>query len=246
MGMERSEVQYGHTRIAYEVARTRRQKTVAIAVDAHGRVEIKAPPGTPLERIDLIVHQKARWIVERQKQRRREDAAPPARRFVSGESCRYLGRQYRIAVRGGEEARVRLERGWLVTTLAPDAWAAPADVRADAVRASLIDWYRAHAAERLPACAAAWAPRLGVAPAEVLVRAQDRRWGSCDARGVLRLNWRIVQAPARLQEYVIVHELAHMVERDHSAAFWSRVGRALPDYDQRRAARARLGPELVW
>jgi predicted metal-dependent hydrolase len=63
---------------------------------------------------------------------------------------------------------------------------------------------------------------------------------------VLRLNWRIVQAPVRLQEYVIVHELVHLVERDHSAAFWSRVGRALPDYEQRRAALKRLGPELVW
>jgi predicted metal-dependent hydrolase len=114
------------------------------------------------------------------------------------------------------------------------------------VRAGLIGWYREHAEQRFPGRVAAWASRLGVAPAEVLVRGQDRRWGSCDAQGVLRLNWRVVQAPARLQDYVIVHELAHLGERDHSPVFWSLVGRALPDYEQRRAALKRLGPERVW
>jgi hypothetical protein len=247
MDVERSEVQYGQTRIAYAVARTRRRKTVAIAVDAQGRVEIKAPPDTPLERLDRIVHRKARWILERQKQRRREAPPPAARQFVSGESFRYLGRQYRLAVRRAEgEARVRLERGWLVVALDAAAWAGAGEARAQAVRASLAGWYRAHAAQRFPGRVAAWAPRLGVAPVEVLVRGQDRRWGSCDARGVLRLNWRVVQAPARLQDYVIVHELAHLAERDHSPAFWSLVGRALPDYEQRRAALKLLGPELVW
>jgi predicted metal-dependent hydrolase len=228
------------------VARTRRRKTVAIAVDARGRVEIKAPPDTPMERLDRLVHQKARWILARQKQRQREAPRPAARRFVSGESFRYLGRQYRLAVRAAEdEARVRLERGWLVVALDAAAWAA-GEGRAHAVRAGLIGWYREHAEQRFPGRVAAWASRLGVAPREVLVRGQDRRWGSCDAQGVLRLNWRVVQAPARLQDYVIVHELAPFGECEHSPVFWSLVGRVLPDYEQRRAALRRLGPELVW
>lgn len=233
--VERSSVRYGLTRIAYEVRRGKRQKTVAIAVEADGAVVLRAPPDIPVSKLDTIVHRKARWIVDRRK--KTSDRPPPLteRQLVSGETFLYLGRQYRLKVRRGT-AGVRLEGGHLVAEVPY-----PSNVR-DA----LVKWYRAHAARRLPEMVAEWAPAVGVDLPEVLIRDQRKRWGSCDDRGVLRLNWRIIQAPRKLAEYVIVHELVHLVHREHSRSYWSSLGRVMPDYDWRREELRRLGGSLLW
>jgi predicted metal-dependent hydrolase len=80
----------------------------------------------------------------------------------------------------------------------------------------------------------------------IVVREQKKRWGSCDRNGVLRINWRIIQAHIPLIEYVLVHELAHLKNRAHDRSFWREVGQWLPDYEQRRARLGELGPSLVW
>jgi predicted metal-dependent hydrolase len=80
----------------------------------------------------------------------------------------------------------------------------------------------------------------------VVVREQRKRWGSCDGNGVLRINWRIIQAHIPLIEYVLVHELAHLGNRSHDRRFWDAVAQWLPDYEQRRARLRELGPSLVW
>jgi predicted metal-dependent hydrolase len=100
--------------------------------------------------------------------------------------------------------------------------------------------------ERLPERARELWPLIGVEPADVLLREPRQRWGSCDARGALRLNWRIVQAPRRLIDYVVLHELAHLVHADHGNDFWTLLGRALPDYEKRRDELRLLGRRLVW
>ena len=71
-------------------------------------------------------------------------------------------------------------------------------------------------------------------------------WGSCDTKGVLRLNWRIVQAPKRLIEYVVAHEIVHVLHADHGRAFWAALGRVMPDYEARRDELRKLGPSLEW
>ncbi|WP_434041651.1 MULTISPECIES: M48 metallopeptidase family protein [Sorangium] len=101
------------------------------------------------------------------------------------------------------------------------------------------------ATERLPAWAAPWALKLGVAFQRILVTDQAKRWGSC-SRGVLRLNWRIVQAPRTLVDYVLAHELAHLIHDDHGREFWGALGRVMPDYEARRAGLGELGPALLW
>lgn len=234
-GVEHSEVHFGTTRIAYEVRRGKREKTVAIAVEPDGAVVLRAPPGTPIDALDSIVQRKAAWIVERLK--KTSDLPPPLtdRQFVSGETFLYLGRQYRLKVKPGPPA-VRLEHGHLVAH-APHQ---------SAVRDALVTWYRAHAAERLPEIVAEWAPVVGVDVPNVLIREPRKRWGSCDERGVLRFNWRIIQAPRRLVEYVVVHELVHLVHREHSREYWARLGQAMPDYERRRQGLRAVGHRMVW
>ena len=76
--------------------------------------------------------------------------------------------------------------------------------------------------------------RTGVDAPKLVVKDQQKRWGSCDQAGTIRLNWKIIQAPMRLVDYVVAHELVHLIHTDHTKAFWARLGRAMPDYDRRK------------
>jgi len=199
---------------------------------------LTAPSATPLNRLDRVVRTKARWIVQRL--RRQSDLPPPPaeREFVSGETFRYLGRQYRLRVERGD-GWAHLRNGHLVAQV-------PAVGNPEHVRRALVRWYRHHAADRLPELALLWAKKLGVTITAVALREQRRRWGSCDRAGSLRLNWRIVQAPRTCIEYVVAHEVVHVQHPNHTPAFWAALGRIMPDYERRRARLRELGPSLIW
>ena len=102
------------------------------------------------------------------------------------------------------------------------------------VRAALVSWFRRQAAERLPERVEAWRSKVGTPMPRVIVADQQKRWGSCNHRGTIRLNWRIIQAPMRLIDYVVVHELVHLLHRGHGRDYWQAVGRVMPDYERRR------------
>lgn len=241
--MERSTVQFGDTRLGYTIQRTRREKTVAVAVDPVRGIEVRAPRSTSVDRLDQIVHRKAKWIIER---RRRQEDLPPApsrREFVTGETFLYLGRQYRLKIEeatpGDDFPGVRLVGRWLTVKCGPGE-------RVAEVRGRLVAWYRAHAGRRLAERVRLWSGRLSAEPLGVLVRDQRKRWGSADADGVVRLNWRVVQASIPLMDYVVAHELVHLEHRDHTRAFWAKLGHVMPDYEHRREALRVLGPAMVW
>ena len=238
---ERSEVRWGTTRIPYDIRRSSRRRTVALTVAPPGRVILTAPRSTPVERLDAVVQAKAKWISSRLRLVRPVEPRPSPREFVGGESFLYLGRQYRLEVRrGGPE--VRLGGGRLRVSVPGTL---TGEARAQAVREGMVGWYREHARERLTERTTWWAQRVGLPEPRVLVREQERRWGSCSA-GVVRFNWRIIQAPMRLVDYVVAHEVVHLVHDDHGREFWAELGRLLPDYEARRERLRTEGPRLVW
>jgi predicted metal-dependent hydrolase len=240
--MERSEVRYGNTTIDYRIVRSNRRATVAIAIDPRNGVLVTAPSPTTVARLDTLVRAKASWIALRL--RRQADRTPPAtREFVSGETFHYLGRQHRLRVdivqrphplvRDGRWLRVFVPRG-----LAPT-------YRAEYVRAALVDWYTANARRKLSQRVRIWAKRVGVEPSAVELGDQRKRWGSASS-GSVRLNWRIVQAPLSLIDYVVAHELTHLRHPNHAAAFWAALGRVMPDYDVRKARLRVIGSNFEW
>ena len=239
--IERSEIRFGSTLIPFQIRRSERRATVALAIDA-GRLVVTAPHNVAVERLNAVVRGKAFWV----KQRLREESAPTehAREFVSGETFRYLGRQYRLQLQRSDEPEVKLDRGWLVVSAKN-----PTDAtRAEVVRGLLVGWYWHRAEERLPEWVDRWARKLRLAAPPVLIRDQRRRWGSCSRAGEIRLNWRLMQAPPSLVDYVAAHELVHLALGDegHGREFWARLGRAMPDYDARRESLRVMGPVLEW
>lgn len=241
---ERSVVRFGETLIPYVIQRSQRRQTVSIAIDASAGVLVTAPKAAQVSRLDELVRNKALWILERLRRKRELPLESPARELVSGTSCRYLGRQYRLRLeRGAADIQVRLRGSFLLLPLPRQLSAAE---EAAYARDALVGWYRRRAAEYLTAKVAQLAPRVGAVPARVRISDPPKRWGSAAKDGTLRLNWRIVQAPLPLVEYVVVHELAHLTHPDHGRDFWATVGRVLPDYEQRRERLRVLGPSLVW
>ncbi len=199
-----------------------------------------APLRISLSRIEAIVRRRAGWIL-----RHDTDAvrALGSRRFGSGESLPYLGRSVRMWVRDAPVRAVELRfHHWQFDVTVPAR--TPPGRRSGAIARAFESWYRERAFAYVERRAALLSGRLGVRPSGILVRDQRRRWGSCSPTGVLRFNWRIVMASPALIDYVVVHELAHLGNRTHGAAYWSAVAAVVPDYRDRRRALRELGRGL--
>ena len=241
---ESSAVQFGRTWLAYQIRRSRRRSTVSIAVVPKEGLVVTAPETATTGRLDELVRRKGAWIVRRLKRRSELSGALPEREFVSGESFNYLGRQYRLQVRpGAPGGRARLHGSYLSLIL--DA-SLPASQRGTAARAAVVEWYRSRGREYLPPRAALWARKLGLPDARIAVTEPPKRWGSTSKTGTVRINWRVLQCPAFLVDYVLAHELVHLIHEDHSRAFWATLGRIMPDYEQRKKRLREMGPRLVW
>jgi predicted metal-dependent hydrolase len=187
------------------------------------------------EKIRSIIRRKARWIIEKQELLRETELPASYKEFVSGESFPYLGRQYRLKVirvateNGGS---CKLVNGRLLAEI--DAGLGEGGGK-KAVKAALGAWYVTHAEDKLRERTARLAWQLGRSPQGILIREQRRRWGSCSRAGIIRFNWKIITAPLSVVDYVIVHELCHLIYPHHSSSFWKRVESILPDYRERRS-----------
>lgn len=241
---EERKIRFGRTTIGYGIRRSPRRQTVAVAVDPVEGVMLTAPANATAERLDEVVRDKAPWIVDRLRLVAQSELRADAHEFVSGESFAYLGRHYRLRVKPLKApGEAKLDRGFLVVPVARNLDSEERSVSAERV---LRDWYIEHARQKLPSRVAYWASRIGVDVPQAVVRDQQKRWGSCDQAGTIRLNWKIVQAPMRLVDYVVAHELVHLIHTDHTKAFWARLGQAMPDYDRRKQDLRKLGPRLEW
>lgn len=212
--------------LQFDLRRSARRRTLEITVDRDGSLILSAPPGVGEPQLREFVHRKRMWVY-RQLARRDALVRPiPRKRFVDGEGFLYLGRSYRLRLLpdADTEAPVKLDRGRLVM---------PRDAVVDG-RRHLRQWYVARATPWLSARVRRYAARMEVAPAGVRVQDLGYRWGSCGKGDWLYFHWKTILLPARVTEYVVVHEMAHLHEPHHTPAFWRRVERALPDYEPRK------------
>jgi len=209
-----------------EVVRTNRRKTATVKVE-EGKVSVVVPESLPATRIEALVTRKTRWIKEKLQIHENSIFVRP-KEYVSGESFTYLGHNYRLKVKTAPAPSVRLLGGRLVVAL-PDG-----DNRRERVRMALTAWFREHAEAKLREKAERYAKIVGVTPSSVGIKTFKSRWGSCTIGGRILLNWRIIIAPNRIVDYVVVHELCHLKQHDHSPAFWRCVERVIPDYQECR------------
>lgn len=222
-------VQFGRKRIEYRLRYSAR-KTLAIDVHPDLSVVVTAPRGSEDSAIEQRVKKRAAWIV--QQQRFFETYLPPTppRRYVSGESHLYLGRQYRLKVAEGDSETVKLARGQIHVTLTDLT-------RKERVRALATRWFRRRAEVVFVELFDEWAAkavRHGIDGGCFQIQAMRNRWGSCTREGRILLNPELIVAPKACIEYVIVHELCHLKEHNHGPSFYRLLTSLMPDWESRR------------
>jgi predicted metal-dependent hydrolase len=205
----------------YTLTRSKR-KTLALYV-RDGKTEVRAPLRTPKRDIDKFVASHARWIRDRLARSREQAEEREAFTLRCGDTLAFCGAEYPLVAREGTRAGFDGESFYF-----------PPGLTSEQIKAVCVSIYRRLAKIHLTERASHFAKRMNVAPAELKVNGAKTRWGSCSAKKSLNFSWRLLMADAETIDYVVVHELAHITEMNHSARFWAIVESVLPDCRERR------------
>jgi hypothetical protein len=208
----------------FEVRHSARRRTLEIMLDRDGALIVSAPTGCADARLRDFVLRKRLWIYQQLARKEALGHAVQPKQFTDGEGFAYLGRSYRLRLVPAADAPVKLVGGRF---LMPQALAAEG-------RAHMIRWYCERARPWLQGKVQDYAARMEVSPAGVRVQELGYRWGSCGKGEWLYFHWKAILLPARIVEYLVVHEMAHLHEPHHTPEFWRRVERAMPDFGPRR------------
>jgi len=199
--------------ITYSIKRSARRRTLTITVERDRSVVVHAPTGVSDEKIRAIVEAKRRWLQGKLKHVSHQDqglSAPPGKELADGESASYLGRSYRIESSPAGSKKAHLFYRFLIPRGSSSKR-----------REELKNWYCDRCREKIFPRIKLFAERLGVEFAKVEVMDSRCRWGSCTTRNTIKINWRLIKAPMFVIDYVILHELAHLLETNHSERFWN-------------------------
>ncbi len=212
--------------LAYTIQRSDKRRKLTITVERDRTVVVHAPEEMSDEKIRQVVESKRQWIYEKigHPQKYQDMPHPPGKELVSGESALYLGRQYRIEIVQKGLPEIRFAQRFLI----------PAAKRLRREEA-LKDWYIARAKEKIIPRVKVHSRAIGVEVARVRIVDNRYRWGSCTVNNNVNLNWRLIKAPMFVINYVIVHELAHLVEANHTPRFWNIVRVQTPTMEKARA-----------
>jgi len=212
--------------ISYTLKRSSKRRSIGLRIDDRG-LTVSMPLRASEDWLHQVLQQRAGWVVE--KLDGWQARKPLQQRWADGECIPYLGELLTLRVVQGLYAAAPQQHGdELRLTLRSEASAAR-------IEKLVMLWYRHEAMELFAARIAHYAALLDVAPREIKLSSAKARWGSCTTRATLRLNWQLIKLPQYLIDYVVVHELAHLREMNHSAAFWKVVESACPDYTKLRS-----------
>ena len=181
-------------------------------------------------RVKDLILKRTSWI--QQKLRIQSETVPPKpKEYVSGENFTYLGKNYKLKLIPNGDGEVKMKGKYL--TLGYPKILSETD-RQSFVKDSLVDWYKRHALKRLTEKSKRYGKILRVTTKSILLKNYKSRWGSCSDSGEIFFNWKVIIAPHKIVDYVVVHELCHMLEHNHSATYWSHVKSIIPDFNQDR------------
>lgn len=204
--------------IDYSVIYSRR-KTIGLTVERDRSIVVRAPIGASDEAIRQAVEAKKLWLYEKVNHSQKYPPQPVRKEFVTGETLMYLGRYYRLEVTDEDASGVRFHNRFYIAR------------QQQAMAGRLLrEWYTARAEEKLTPKIRHFAAAMGVAYERIMISDLRVRWASCTPKNNLNFNWRIVKAPVFVIDYLIVHELAHLIESNHTAQFWNIIAVQVPRY----------------
>lgn len=205
----------------YELIRKKNRKRVAIAVLPCGSVQVLAPMRASVSRIEDFLRDKSDWIRKHQAVCHEREQAPVLT-GNSGDVLLYFGREIILQVVPGVKRSVGLVGSELVVGMR--------EHEPEIVKKQVLKWYRELAQDIVEDRVLIWSAHLSKKPKQVRLKTMTSRWGSCSTLGNLNFNWKLIMAPLDVLDYVVVHELCHLVHHDHSRKFWDLVASILPDF----------------
>lgn len=216
----------GSSSISYTLKRTSRRRSIGLNIDDRG-LTVMLPVRASEKWLKQVLHEREQWIIETLGKWRVNK--PDAVHWIDGGVIHFLGDPLTLRVVASLfEAPPLLQGRQLFVHLL--------DRNDRALVENLVlQWYQEQALLLFSQRVVQYSAMMGVTPREIRLSSARTQWGCCTAQGTIRLNWRLVRLPLRLVDYVVVHELAHLVELNHSAAFWAVVKSACPDFARRRS-----------
>lgn len=225
-------IQFGSKEIRFNLTYSKR-KTLGITVTPEMEVHVKAPVGAKLEKINEKIRKRAPWIIKQQNFFLAFYPKAPAKKFVPGESFLYQGRTYQLKYKKSLKKDV-VRKGRFLEVLGK--------TKAE-IKPSLNRWYRIKAKSGFAEIAEPLIQRFkkyNVEPKGLFIQTMTTRWGSCTARGKIILNPELIKAPRACIEYVIIHELCHLVHYNHTRKFLDLQTKEMPDWRKWKARLERL------
>ena len=206
--------------IDYHIKYSKR-KTLNITVERDRQIVVHAPENLLEEKIKSIVLSKKDWIMSKLLHTQKYPIAPDIKEFVSGETLMYLGKNYKLSISDNDIDDVEFGQQFKISsnnqTIANELFR---------------KWYKAKAIEKIQPIAVEYSENLGVRFNECKISDMRYRWGSCTPKNNLNFNWRIIKAPLFVIRYIVVHELIHLIESNHTPKFWNILSIQVPDYQK--------------
>jgi predicted metal-dependent hydrolase len=220
-------LKYGKTEIPFSIKRVDR-KSLKISVLPDTSVEVSAPINAPVTKIHEKLEKRGKWIKKQQKYFESFLPTTPDRKFISGETHLYLGKQYRLKLIESENEYIKLTKGFFFVGVADKE-------NKTRVKGLLSGWYKSHAEKRFKKSLQEninhfkkW--EIGFPP--IIIKRMSKRWGSCTPKGKIIINPEIIKAPPRCIDYVVIHELCHLVHHNHSKDFYDLQLAVMPDWEK--------------
>ncbi|MBE0400319.1 M48 family metallopeptidase [Halomonas sp. FME1] len=216
------------------VRESAQRRTLQLTVERDQSLVLTTPPDTNPQRLEAFVRRKQPWIYKKLAEKALMQKQVRIKRYVQGEGFLYLGRHHRLNLVEAQETPLKWLNG---------RFHLRQDARPEA-RRHFIRWYSERGKQWLWQRVKVFSARLEVKPTGIKVQDLGYRWGSCGKGEILYFHWKTILLPARIAEYVVVHELVHLHEPNHSEEFWLRLERAMPDYETRKLWLAEHGMDV--
>jgi hypothetical protein len=225
LAIEQRSIQLADKLVSYTLKRSSKRRSIGLQINDDG-LTVSMPLRASEKWLHSVLQEKAAWVVDKLENWQSKKA--PVQKWEDGEPILFRGETFTLRV-----IPVLSKTSPLLTAHELIIHAVESGNQV-AIKKAVLQWYKREALRVFEECVEYFAPLMGVALRELKISSARTQWGSCTALGVVRLNWQLVTMPLHLIDYVVVHELAHLQEMNHSPAFWRVVESVCPDYSRIR------------
>lgn len=209
-----------------------RRRSISLEITRDARLIVRMPKYGGVEAVKKFIFEKRDWIEQKMAEASLHANKNTPKRFIPGEQFYYLGEKYALQLAEVHNPKLKFQNGFFMS-----------ESNLKYGRKIFIDWYRRQAKLNIPKRVRWFASIHQLKVRQIRITSASGRWGSCTSQGNINFTWKLILLPLKIVDYVVVHELAHLVHHNHSKSFWAEVGKILPDYKERRKWLKKNGEE---